>query len=99
MRVSVRNLTKIFRVGSIFSLKKLVAIDNVSFEIGSGEIFSLAGESGCGKTTTAKILLGLEEPTNGEVLYDGIKLKDFVENEMHFLKKSSNSSTKSIFHI
>src|SRR5690606_15581408 len=42
-----------------------------SFYIKPAEIFTLAGESGCGKTTTAKIILGFEEPTSGEILHNG----------------------------
>lgn len=87
MKIVVRNLVKIFKVGSIFSLKKLTAVDNVSFDILPGEIFSLVGESGCGKTTTAKILLGLEEPTAGEIFYDETPLEDFIRDKKEFLKK------------
>jgi oligopeptide/dipeptide ABC transporter ATP-binding protein len=47
------------------------AVDGVSFAIGPGETFGLVGESGCGKTTTARMLLRLETPTAGAVLYEG----------------------------
>ncbi|MFN4223895.1 MAG: ABC transporter ATP-binding protein [Fervidobacterium nodosum] len=67
--LSVKNLTKIYRIGSIFSRQKLIAVDNISFDIGEAEIFTLAGESGCGKTTTAKIILGLETTSSGEIYY------------------------------
>ncbi len=69
--LEVRNLSKIYHIGSIFSRIKIVAVDKVSFEIKEAEIFTLAGESGCGKTTTAKIILGFEEPTSGEIHYRG----------------------------
>jgi oligopeptide/dipeptide ABC transporter ATP-binding protein len=47
------------------------AVDGVNLEVDSGEIVALVGESGCGKTTLARTLLGLEKPTTGEVVYDG----------------------------
>lgn len=47
------------------------AIDGVSFEVARGEVLALVGESGCGKTTIAKTLLGLEEQTDGSILFDG----------------------------
>jgi len=69
--LEVKNLTKVFSMGSILSRVKLTATDNVSFYIKPGEIFTLAGESGCGKTTTAKIILGFEEPTSGTIIHNG----------------------------
>jgi peptide/nickel transport system ATP-binding protein len=47
------------------------AIDGVSFDVAKGEVLALVGESGCGKTTIAKTLLGLEEQTAGSILFDG----------------------------
>ncbi len=69
--LEVKNLTKIFSLGSITSREKITATDNVSFYIKPAEIFTLAGESGCGKTTTAKIVLGFEEPTGGAIVHKG----------------------------
>src|SRR5437867_12377846 len=47
------------------------AVDGISFTIGRQETFGLVGESGCGKTTTSRLLLRLERPTAGRVLLDG----------------------------
>jgi peptide/nickel transport system ATP-binding protein len=76
--LEVKNLTKVFSMGSILSRVRLTATDNVSFYIKPGEIFTLAGESGCGKTTTAKIILGFEEPTSGTIIHNG---KDRAESK------------------
>jgi len=76
--LEVKNLTKVFTMGSILSRVRLTAAEDVSFYIKPGEIFTLAGESGCGKTTTAKIILGFEEPTSGTIVHNG---KDRAETK------------------
>jgi peptide/nickel transport system ATP-binding protein len=71
--LEVDHLTKVFSLGSILSRVYITAADNVSFFIKPGEIFALAGESGCGKTTTARMIMGFEEPTFGSILHGGVK--------------------------
>jgi len=79
--VELKDLVKYFPVYSRgIILKKQVgtvhAVDNVSFAIREKETLALVGESGCGKTTTAKVILNLEEPTSGKVLFED---KDIFE--------------------
>jgi peptide/nickel transport system ATP-binding protein len=69
--LEVNELTKRYSQGSIIARIALTAVDHVSFYIKPAEIFTLAGESGCGKTTTAKVVLGFEEATSGTILHNG----------------------------
>jgi peptide/nickel transport system ATP-binding protein len=69
--LDINHLTKDFSLGSITSRTKITAANDVCFYIKPAEIFTLAGESGCGKTTTAKMILGFEEPTSGTVGHSG----------------------------
>lgn len=74
MLLKVKGLKKYFLVRQGFFRRTVgyyKALDGVDFTIGSGETFGLVGESGCGKTTVAKTITRLLEPTSGEVLLDG----------------------------
>ena len=66
-----KGVTKIFGLGG----KQTVAVDHVDFDFHEGELISIVGESGSGKTTLSKMLLGLLEPTDGEIYYQG-QLRD-----------------------
>jgi oligopeptide/dipeptide ABC transporter ATP-binding protein len=74
--IEVQNLVKHFPIYSsgILTKKQVAqvhAVDNVSFTINKQEVFAIVGESGCGKTTTARLILNLIEPTSGKVIVDG----------------------------
>jgi len=72
--MEAKNLSKLFPVKGGFlgrSAGVVRAVDDVSFTIGPGQTLGLVGESGCGKTTTAKLVLGLEEPTGGSIRFEG----------------------------
>ena len=72
--LQVKNLKQYFPVQSgLFSRKSsyVKAVDDVSFDIYKGETLGLVGESGCGKSTTGKMLVNLLKPTSGEVIFEG----------------------------
>jgi oligopeptide transport system ATP-binding protein len=79
--LEVRNLRKSFVRGGVFGdgkSEQFTAVDDVSFEVASGETFAIVGESGCGKTTLARIILRLIEPDFGAIRFreqDLLKLK------------------------
>ncbi len=74
--LQAQDLTKYFPVTKGLVLQKTVgwvqAVDHVNFKIPRGKTLSLVGESGCGKTTTAKLILRLEQPTTGQITLDGL---------------------------
>ncbi|SHK71435.1 ABC transporter ATP-binding protein [Actinacidiphila paucisporea] len=73
--LQVRDLVKHFPLTQGIVFKRQVgavqAVDGVSFDLFPGETLGIVGESGCGKSTVAKLLMNLEEPTSGEILYRG----------------------------
>lgn len=58
-------------MGSLLSRIRITAVDRVTFDVGAAEIFGLAGESGCGKTTLSRMILGFEEPSSGTIVHKG----------------------------
>lgn len=54
---------------------KVTAVEDVSFRVSEGEVFGLLGPNGAGKTTTIRMLAGLLEPTDGEILFEGTNIK------------------------
>src|SRR2546423_858705 len=69
--LEVRHLTKRFPIGNAFKQKQVHALNDVSFVIKRGHVRSLVGESGCGKSTTARLISRLMPPTKGEIIFKG----------------------------
>ncbi len=92
--VDVEHLKKYFPVQKSFFEKLFTrtssyvkAVDDVSFSINEGEVFTLAGESGCGKTTTGMILAMLMNPSGGKILFDGTKIAGLRSEELRLLRR------------
>ena len=89
--MSVTGLTKHFPVtrGIIFRHKVglVRSVDDVSFEVARGETLGVVGESGCGKTTTARMLTRLLEPTAGQILFDGRDITHLSTGAMRPLRR------------
>lgn len=88
--LAVQNLSVWFPAKKSFFGKPLSftkAVDDVSFEVYSGETLGLVGESGCGKTTLGRTLLRLIEPTKGKIIYNGIDLTAKKRDDLRGLRK------------
>ena len=72
-----------------FSLENRVvhAVNNVSFDVEEGEVFSLVGESGCGKSTTARTIIKLIEPKSGKIIFDGRDITRLKPQEMRPIRR------------
>ena len=91
--VEVRNVKKHYPLSwglqTLFKKEKTVvkAVDGVSFAIHNRETLALVGESGCGKTTLGKVILGLLEPTDGRVYFMGRDISDLKKHDVRILRK------------
>lgn len=86
--VEVEGLAKEYAVGSgLFSRRHLKAVDGLSFTVAEGSVFGLVGETGSGKSTTGRLLLGLEPPTAGQVRFAGQDLSKLSRPAMRRLRR------------
>lgn len=103
--IEAKNLRKTFKISEAqrrsqdLKDRTKVAVDDISFTANAGEIFGLLGPNGAGKTTTMRMLATLIKPDNGDVLYDGVSIKDkpveiksrfaFLTTDLQLDKKST----------
>ena len=95
--LEARDLRKHFPITKGFISRKKVgwvkAVDGVSFSINRGETFGLVGESGCGKTTTARLILLVDQPTSGSVLFEGADVLALADTKL----KQYSRSVQAVF--
>ena len=110
--LEARNIVKYFPIKGGVLMKEIAAVkavDGVSLTIDKGETVGLVGESGCGKTTFGRAILRLEEPTSGEIYFEGESILSYDKNKMQALREkmqiifqdpfSSLNPRKTVSHI
>jgi len=89
--LQIRELSKYFPVtsGTVFTHKvgDIKAVDRISFDLYAGETLGLVGESGCGKTTTGRVMLKLIEPSGGQIFYNGRDITPLNKKAMAPLRR------------
>lgn len=88
--LSVQNLRQWFKLDG----KDLKAVEDVSFDVRRGEVFGIVGESGCGKTTIGRSIIGLYEITGGDIYYDGNHINSglpFLRNKIKLAKSKGDN--------
>ena len=80
----LERLAKLHRVDGkfVFNVDNVHAVDDISFKVYEGETLGLVGESGCGKSTTGRLLLRLIEPTAGKIYFDGTDISSLSDKEL-----------------
>jgi len=88
--LEVRHLRKTFPMKKTMMgkvTKELVAVDDISFKLRSGETLGIVGESGCGKTTMGRAILKLHQPNGGQIIFDGQDITNYNSAQMRQIRK------------
>ncbi|MEM2037224.1 MAG: ATP-binding cassette domain-containing protein, partial [Candidatus Caldarchaeum sp.] len=86
--IKVENLKVYFPIRKLFKTIGMVkAVDDASLSINKGETVALVGESGCGKTTFGKALLGAVKPYSGKIFFDGIDINNVDGSELRKIRR------------
>lgn len=84
--IKFQNVTKIYFL-KVQKKRKIIALDNISFDIRGGEFVSIVGKSGAGKTTLLKIILGEEKPNFGKVFFEDIEITSIKSHKLPYLRR------------
>lgn len=99
MILKVENLSKEYVKGCFFSKEKKEVLKNISFEVKEGEIFSIIGQSGVGKSTIVKIILGIEKESYGKILFLGKKLVEREKRDIQMVFQDPYSSLNAAMKV
>ena len=88
--MQAENLRKYFPAGGFLKKVYVKAVDGITFSINEGETLGLVGESGCGKTTTGRLILKLIPPTSGRVLFDGKDITKLKGKDLKAFRREAN---------
>lgn len=99
MILKVENLSKEYVKGCFFSKEKKEVLKNISFEVKEGEIFSIIGQSGVGKSTIGKIILGIEKESYGKILFLGKKLVEREKRDIQMVFQDPYSSLNAVMKV
>lgn len=99
MILKVENLSKEYVKGCFFSKEKKEVLKNISFEVKEGEIFSIIGQSGVGKSTIGKIILGIEKESFGKILFLGKKLVEREKRDIQMVFQDPYSSLNAAMKV
>ncbi|MGO5428188.1 ABC transporter ATP-binding protein [Fusobacterium mortiferum] len=99
MILKVENLSKEYVKGCFFSKEKKEILKNISFEVKEGEIFSIIGQSGVGKSTIGKIILGIEKESSGKILFLGKKLVEREKRDIQMVFQDPYSSLNAAMKV
>jgi len=81
--IKLVNVTKIYRQGA----QQVTAVDEVNLEVSRGEFLAITGPSGCGKSTLLNLLGGLDVPTSGQVIIEGVDLADMDDTRLTLFRR------------